>query len=67
VVGLVAGVVRSVCRSRIWRRRGRAWRGGVGRRLPGSDWPVVAGPADPWRAPILAGPAGLWLRRTGRF
>jgi hypothetical protein len=24
------------------------------------------GPADPWRAPPLAGPAGQWPRRTGR-
>jgi len=34
--------------------------GGVRRLLRGSNWPVVAWPADPWRgAPILAGPAGL--------
>jgi hypothetical protein len=27
--------------------------------LRGSDWPFMAWPADHWRAPILAGPAGF--------
>ena len=42
--------------------RGRARRGG-GRRLRGSDWPVLAWPADPWRSATCGSRADQSLSR----